>query len=339
MKVLVRGTRDIAVAICSFWMMFLISFEAEADTEWLSGIRDCTSLSKKVTQYMASLPDIDYLNSTQRKDFSEVISVACGDRYSHCSLELCRTLGRSGKLRISQSKSSVVTNPLAWLNRYLSCEELTEQIKSRYLPLGKYSTLPDTKKKELNYVLDVSCGSRFAHCKFKSCTQVKAETRDSGETGDSRVLALGEETKQGGNDKGSPVASSDNSTSASSGEKTYKYQVETAARLELAHRVEALRDARSEMIKEAVAKERKSGAQWNRLASPVEMRERDARDAEKIKRENENEYREGDSYGSPKRYDSQSSQGSRYRRRPRRQPADTGAATTPPRNAPSVRSF
>src|SRR5262245_13006278 len=69
----------------------------------------------------------------------------------------------------AEDRSATEADPLAWLENDMSCQELTDQIKSRYAPLGKFSDMPDAKKEELRNVLAVVCSPKFARCGFRSC--------------------------------------------------------------------------------------------------------------------------------------------------------------------------
>ncbi len=64
---------------------------------------------------------------------------------------------------------AIEADPLAWLKADMSCSELTDQIKARYAPLGKFSDMPEGKKAELREVLAAVCSSKFARCGFRSC--------------------------------------------------------------------------------------------------------------------------------------------------------------------------
>lgn len=98
---------------------------------------------------------------------------------SHLIVSLVATLLCASAVAFAQDAPiGIETDPLAWLNTSLSCNELTDQIKSRYAPLGKFSDLPDAKKEELRHVLEIVCSERFSRCKFKNCQ--REESADSG---------------------------------------------------------------------------------------------------------------------------------------------------------------
>ncbi|MFN8389589.1 MAG: hypothetical protein U0136_04805 [Bdellovibrionota bacterium] len=75
-------------------------------------------------------------------------------------------------VRAENSKGSIETDPLAWLKNDLSCDQLVDQMKARYSPLGPFSEMPAATKAELRQALDVVCSPKYAHCAFSSCAKL-----------------------------------------------------------------------------------------------------------------------------------------------------------------------
>ena len=69
--------------------------------------------------------------------------------------------------------SPVISPELSWLNQELTCDQFSEQLKSRYRGAGKFAEQSATKKQELSIVLEAACSERFASCGFKGCRKLK----------------------------------------------------------------------------------------------------------------------------------------------------------------------
>lgn len=79
---------------------------------------------------------------------------------SHCLL----TIFLLGFLAHSSEAQNI-----AWLEKDMSCDQLTLEMKTRYSQMGNYGALSESKKQEIALVLDVICSARFEKCGFKNC--------------------------------------------------------------------------------------------------------------------------------------------------------------------------
>lgn len=127
---------------------------AHADLQWLDEAKDCQSFSSGIKQVFGAVENFSKMTDRQKGELSVVLHEACGQRFSHCNFSVCKSY-RGGSLD--------------WLNQELSCKDFLGQMRQRYSKLGKYSALPEEKKVEVGYVLNVACSSRFAECEFKRC--------------------------------------------------------------------------------------------------------------------------------------------------------------------------
>ena len=61
---------------------------------------------------------------------------------------------------------------IAWLQKDMSCDELTVEMRKRYAKVGNFNSLGEDKRQEIGLVLDIICGARFAKCGFKNCQKL-----------------------------------------------------------------------------------------------------------------------------------------------------------------------
>lgn len=316
---------------------------AEADITWLDEVISCEDISRGMSRFFSSVTDVEQLTVEQQEELDAILKVVCGPRFARCNVSICKKVGTVDASGSSSLKRAELGNPLAWVNQYMSCADLTQQIRSRYGPLGKYSTLPEVTRRELKYVLDVACSARFAHCRFRSCARMKASGRtaakrdvlpDKEEAVPSQVLVLSSERQAGEKvaedltaKKEDTLETAEGDAEESSGKQTHSARyVQLVAELELQHLVERLALERKKMIDRAVAEEKKNKSQWHRLGNPYELKIITARERAIKERKEERDTSASSGtgsydYGSSQRRSRSTSSSSTYRRRrPRKQP-------------------
>jgi hypothetical protein len=172
-----------------------------------------------------------------------------------------------------EQRRGIVTDPLAWLNEPLSCDELVDQIKARYLPLGSFSSLPAGKKAELGKILDIMCGAKFEQCKFPCCISNKAPqqhkpqgnvsiTQSNIDPADAMSLLL-----------------EDSSSLSIKLHEQAKAQAEVR-RTEISEVYATRQRERKELIERAVAEERIKKAMWKIFSVPEELESHEDDEAE-----------------------------------------------------------
>ncbi len=77
-----------------------------------------------------------------------------------------------GALVPSTESAAQGASPIEWLQKEMTCDQLSAEMKDRYASLGAFSKLTEEKKQEVGLVLDIICGARFAHCSFKNCQKL-----------------------------------------------------------------------------------------------------------------------------------------------------------------------
>lgn len=172
----------------------------------------------------------------------------------------------------------IESDPLAWLKGDLSCEQLTDQIRGRYAPLGKFSDLPEEKKQELRLVLGVACSQRFAACDFKACAGVRGA---EGSEGPGAVSGAPVSDPGGG----IPTDFSGPTPDAVAQKKLAAEQQATAeaaekARLQLDRLIALSTKSRDAAIQSSLAKENKTKATWQKIAIREDRSENGAGSAE-----------------------------------------------------------
>lgn len=135
---------------------------AQADLLILSPTESCPAIDSRLESYQQAIEDTGKLTDKQKGEFSILLHEACSPVFAHCKFDLCLSLSQ-------RLKKDPEADSLAWLNNDHTCETLVKEIQQRFGKLGKFSELPERKKLEVGYVLDISCSSRFEQCGFKRC--------------------------------------------------------------------------------------------------------------------------------------------------------------------------
>ena len=172
-------------------LFILSTLPAKADLSWMKGVEDCQSYASALDAYLnkVDLSKYSLFPFWQKEELSIALREACEGNYSKCNLEACKKWGSLTKF--SAPAESGAYSSLAWLNRFLTCEQLMEQIKSRYTNLTDTEISNSTKQKEFRLVLTAACSERFSHCSFSSCEQF-----NQGKIDKSQLTSLTNESKE-----------------------------------------------------------------------------------------------------------------------------------------------
>ena len=156
--------------ICIIYAVSELVFaaSASADLSWLAQADNCASFSRGLQEYFNTIPDAAALNAEQRKELSIVLDEACGERFASCDFAVCRTIGDRDAASGAASPVPDGQDSLSWLNRFMTCEQFTAELKQRYGGGAGYVSASAEKKRELAFVLDTACSARCAHCGFKN---------------------------------------------------------------------------------------------------------------------------------------------------------------------------
>ena len=256
-----------------FVLAALLAFPpcAAADLSWLEQADSCEMFAKGLAENFGSATPADF-TPEQRAELRIILREACGERFKECGFSICG-------LAKDKTGEAIVTDPLAWLAGDLTCDQLIEQIKARYNPLGRYSELPESKKGELREVMDVACGPRFAACRFKACERKHAKER-AGKDKTEQLVPAGPAVMDAPPNPPA-VALTAAEPPAVQEVKTKEKPEETPqaaprtiaqqAEEELARRIETLAAERTEMIAAAEAREAEGNLQWDRLGNAEEL--------------------------------------------------------------------
>jgi hypothetical protein len=291
---------------CILLLFFVISFDssARADISWMKAANNCRLFEPALNAYLdrVDIERYDSLPFWQREELAIVLREACHGKFEACGLGACKRWGTLAS--VDQSNSSKAGLPsdattglpsMTWLNRFLTCEQLIEQIQGRYATLEPDQISSPKVKKELAYVLDVSCGARFQHCKFRSCSERKKTPS----------LNISEATTL--DTKSRPQNGVENSETEIP---IAEDLLNGLANQRLSKLVSDYRALRIVKIKAEMSVEKKEGRSWVRLANPYEakviaerreaIKERKLNYQEQLAEEEENKNSKYKGYRAPK---------------------------------------
>ena len=147
---------------------------AKADISWMKGVENCEAFAPALDAYLdkVDLSKYSLFPFWQKEELAIALREACSGKFAECNLETCKKWGSLSSFAPQQEGAREGTNAtLFWLNRFLTCEQLMEQIKSRYSNLPEQELSDETKQKEFRLVLSAACSDRFSHCGFASCAE------------------------------------------------------------------------------------------------------------------------------------------------------------------------
>ena len=140
-----------------------------ADISWIKGVENCEQFSPAIKAYLdkINLSKYSLLPLWQKEEVAIALNQACNGKFSICNLEACK---KWSSLITVKTKTS--SNELSWLSRFLTCEQLMDQVKSRYSSLEQSELKKEGIKREIKLVLNTACSDRFTHCQFSSCKNI-----------------------------------------------------------------------------------------------------------------------------------------------------------------------
>ncbi len=261
-------------------VVILLATDALCDDRlgWIREAQDCAAFGQGIVEFHKSIAQKASLSEEDRNSLQLVMQEACSPRFIKCGYGACdEQVAQTPQplpdlpagvpepvnppLRNVELKPAIVTDPLAWLNGPLECGDLVDQIKARYLPLGSYSELPLEKRRELDKILDVVCGERFAHCSFPSCP-----AKDS-------AVSTGSSTKRKAASAKVATAAAVNALLDESTASLAKLKQEAEVKVvmkrgQIAALQLAIMQERQAQIESAVAEEQAKGAVWRVFSIP-----------------------------------------------------------------------
>ncbi len=148
--------------------------DSKADISWIKGAETCEEFSPALKGYLdrVDLSMYSLLPLWQKEEISIVLNQACNGKFSVCNLSTCKKWSSLSKFKALNN-----SNKKSWLSRFLTCEQLMEQVKSRYSNLDVAQQNNTNTKREIKLVLNTACSERFSHCKFSSCKSLNKDSK------------------------------------------------------------------------------------------------------------------------------------------------------------------
>jgi hypothetical protein len=144
------------------------------------------------------------LSEEQRDRAKIAIALSCSDKFRSCNPQFCaksapvvakvaevspevKAIPNVEPSKISESVvgsamlRGIETDKMAWLALPMSCDQFSEQVTSRYLPLGPFGSLSPEIKREVSQVLAAACSDKYRQCGFSQCQSVAVQAVGKGE--------------------------------------------------------------------------------------------------------------------------------------------------------------
>ncbi len=241
-----------------FFLIFVFPTLSFSDVSWALKARSCEDFSNGVIDFYNSIEDLNNLTEVKKAEIGLIIEVSCLSRFINCGFSLCKKESEDTKVIktfIGKSEEKGVSMP-SWLNTGMSCGELKDQIRARYLPLGgAWKNLPKVSKDELGVVLKIACGKEFSHCGFKRCKDFNAKNKKR------ELDKLKKKLEESKNKK------------ISTEEEYISSLIEaTKAIRQFREDVRIFKLSQDLEIKKITKKERKEGIKWNLFSTPIGLK-------------------------------------------------------------------